>query len=389
MSSSEAVKTTRPRNRKSQIVAAAADLFRVHGYHGVALADVADAVGISAPALYRHVRNKQELLLTTVQGGFNSLDGAARRSTDVDGLVTALVTLSMTRSGLAGLWQREARHLPDEEHAALRAQLTDLVKHMAGLLRAERNDLTDANAELVAWSLLGVLASLAARRVDLPSRRLEHVARQVAYAVVRCDVRADPAAKLVNRRSHRSDSESRREQLLNAAAELFDRRGFGSVSMNDIGSAVGIAGPSVYKHFAGKADLLAAVMVRGYERLHAGLPQVHAAPDPRTALTILMRSHIDFSVQNSYLIGLLISERDQLPDKERAASVRAQKDYLDVWVRIVDRALPGREPGELQLMVNAAFTVINNLVRTGRTNRRSDLADRLTELTLAIVATDL
>lgn len=385
----ETVKATRPRNRKSQIVAAAADLYRIRGFHCVALADVADTVGITAPALYRHFRNKQELLLTAVQGGLDSLDSAARGAGDVEELVSALVTLAMKRKGLAGLWQREARHLPDADHSALRIQLTEMVRHMVGMLRAERTDLTDADAELIAWALLGVLAGLAARRVNLPPRLLEHVTSRVAHSVVHSTLRSESAAEPVGPTGHRPDLDSRREQLINAATELFDRRGFGSVSMNDIGAAVGIAGPSVYKHFAGKADLLAAAMTRGNERLHAGLPLVHSAPDPQSALTILMRSHIEFSVQNSHLIGLLISECDQLPDKERAAARRAQRDYLDVWVRVVDEALPGRKPGELRLMVNAAFTVINNLVRTGRTNRRPDLTQRLTDLTQAIVATEV
>ncbi len=49
-----------------------------------------------------------------------------------------------------------------------------------------------------------------------------------------------------------------REKALQAALELFGRKGYDRVSMNDIAEAVGIRAPSLYKHFAGKEALFAA-----------------------------------------------------------------------------------------------------------------------------------
>ena len=49
-----------------------------------------------------------------------------------------------------------------------------------------------------------------------------------------------------------------REKALQAALELFGRKGYDRVSMNDIAEAVGIRAPSLYKHFAGKEALCAA-----------------------------------------------------------------------------------------------------------------------------------
>ena len=52
-----------------------------------------------------------------------------------------------------------------------------------------------------------------------------------------------------------SGPESRRQQILDTAAELFAARGFHWVSVADLGAAVGISGPGLYKHFAGKDEL--------------------------------------------------------------------------------------------------------------------------------------
>ena len=58
--------------------------------------------------------------------------------------------------------------------------------------------------------------------------------------------------------------------LLAAAARLFARRGFDGVSLEDLGSAAGVSGPAVYRHFPGKQAVLAALLVEVSQRLADG-----------------------------------------------------------------------------------------------------------------------
>ena len=54
---------------------------------------------------------------------------------------------------------------------------------------------------------------------------------------------------------------SRRDQILETAAELFAAKGFHGVSVGQIGKACGISGPALYKHFESKDAVLAAMLV--------------------------------------------------------------------------------------------------------------------------------
>ena len=54
----------------------------------------------------------------------------------------------------------------------------------------------------------------------------------------------------------------RREVIVTAAADLFARSGYAAVGMDDIGAAAGVTGPAIYRHFDGKAAVLAAVFDR-------------------------------------------------------------------------------------------------------------------------------
>ena len=49
-------------SRREQILATAAELFATHGFHGVSVADLGAACGISGPALYKHFPSKQAML---------------------------------------------------------------------------------------------------------------------------------------------------------------------------------------------------------------------------------------------------------------------------------------------------------------------------------------
>ena len=50
---------------------------------------------------------------------------------------------------------------------------------------------------------------------------------------------------------------SRRDEILAAALRLFHERGYHDVSIDEIGEAVGITGPTIYFHYRSKADILA------------------------------------------------------------------------------------------------------------------------------------
>lgn len=47
---------------RERIVEVASEVFRQHGFHGAALADIAQRLGVTKPALYHHIRSKEELL---------------------------------------------------------------------------------------------------------------------------------------------------------------------------------------------------------------------------------------------------------------------------------------------------------------------------------------
>jgi len=328
----------RPHDRKQQILAAAGELFREHGYHNVSVAQVAAAVGITAPALYRHFKNKPDLLYAAVNAGIESLYDRVAGSEDLKSMIAELAASVSRRRGLSLLWQREARYLPDEQREEMRATLKSAAARDAALIRTERPELDEEDSYLLAWALIAVFNSVSSHRVSLPRRQMELLLAELAERAVHTEL-GHSEAKVDTPTGHVPVAMPRRELLLTEAIRLFDERGYQAVNTEDIGEAAGTTGPNVYNHFDAKIDLLIAAVSRGGERRRIGVAQaLAAATGPEDALAGLLAAHIDFAINERHLIGLLISELDQLPDKFRRTCEQNQREYVALWVKMLRRS---------------------------------------------------
>jgi AcrR family transcriptional regulator len=346
----------RPRDRRRQILAAAAALFWSEGYHRVGMADVATAVGIAPSALYRHVRGKQELLLAILDEHLTRIEGLAS-GPDV---VTGLAALTLERREFGLLWEREAGHLPAAESRAIRHRL----RGVADVVASASTEPDPPTAELRAWAALSVLDSPSHHRWALEGDRFGELLAGAAQAVLVAPLPPADGVPAVPARAGGLVPASRREALLAAATRLFGEQGSPAVGLGDIGAAAGIAGPSVYRHFATKTDLLLAVLYRGNEALWLGLHHALArAVDADDALARLAADYTTFVAENPEIVSVLVSQTIHLPGPERDELRRSQRAYLAEWVALLITARPALPAPEARVLVHAALALINSLSR--------------------------
>lgn len=153
----------------------------------------------------------------------------------------------------------------------------------------------------------------------------------------------------------------RRAVLLNSAAELFARRGFNGVSIEDLGAAAGVSGPAVYRHFPGKQALLGALLVGVSEDLLAGGRAVLAAgPDAGPALRALVAFHVDFALSKPDVIRVQDRDFESLGGDDSAAVRSLQREYVELWVDVLGKQFPDRAVAVRRLQVQAVFGLINS-----------------------------
>ncbi|MEV1206459.1 TetR/AcrR family transcriptional regulator, partial [Microbispora rosea] len=138
-------------------------------------------------------------------------------------------------------------------------------------------------------------------------------------------------------RTEKTPTRNRRAEILDAAAGLFAARGFHGVSIEDIGTAVGVSGPALYRHFSGKEALLTEMLLDISERLREQGARLATTADPDTAeaaLDALLSGHIEFALTHPALIRVHERELDNVPEQARRAIRRLQRLYAEEWVTV-------------------------------------------------------
>jgi len=159
---------------------------------------------------------------------------------------------------------------------------------------------------------------------------------------------------------------TRREQILNEAAQLFAERGFHGVGVDEIGAAVGISGPGLYRHFPGKVAMLAELLVGISGRLLAeGKRRVAEAADSAAALDALVRGHAAFALDDRPLIILHDRELDRLRESDRKLVRQLQRQYVELWVEVVGKEHPDAQEEEVRAAVHAVFGLLNSTPHLG------------------------
>ncbi|MET8470606.1 TetR/AcrR family transcriptional regulator [Streptomyces sp. NPDC006422] len=183
----------------------------------------------------------------------------------------------------------------------------------------------------------------------------------------------------------RTDAPTRREQILREAARLFAERGFHGVGVDEIGAAVGISGPGLYRHFAGKDAMLAELLVGISGQLLTGGKRRVAEADqgPEALLDSLIEGHIDFALDDRDLITLHDRELDRLRDSDRKLVRQLQRQYVELWVEAVRKVYPGLVEAHARVAVHAVFGLLNStphLSRPGSLPGRTATAGMLHKL---------
>jgi len=162
----------------------------------------------------------------------------------------------------------------------------------------------------------------------------------------------------------------RQTALLKEAARLFAARGFSGVSLEELGAAVGVSGPAVYRHFANKQALLGAILVSVSERLlSGGRAVVESGEPPLEQLRALIEFHVAFALADPDVIRVQDRDLASLADEDRHAVRRLQREYVELWIEVLAAVHPDHPVNDLRVRAHACFGLINSTPHSVRALR--------------------
>jgi AcrR family transcriptional regulator len=129
---------------------------------------------------------------------------------------------------------------------------------------------------------------------------------------------------------HREATVEPRQEILRAAARLFQQQGYDATSMNDVAAALKLSKGGLYHHFQSKDEILYHIMSHAMDITEERVINVaRRIENPEERLRTLIRLHIEVVLsEEDREITVMLHENHPLPPALRRKINGRKKDYV-------------------------------------------------------------
>lgn len=127
-----------------------------------------------------------------------------------------------------------------------------------------------------------------------------------------------------------------RDDILEAAAQVFRQKGFHGASMANIAEAVNLQKASLYHHVSSKQEILFELLDRALELLLERISPMAAQSIPaEERLRLMVREYLQILAENTDLSAVLLFEHRSLEGKQHARHVPNRDKFEALWREVL------------------------------------------------------
>jgi len=131
-----------------------------------------------------------------------------------------------------------------------------------------------------------------------------------------------------------------RDDILDAAAQVFRQKGFHGASMSAIAEAVNLQKASLYHHVTSKQEILLELLERALGMLTDHIAGIATQPIPADQkLRLMIRAYLSALADNADLTAVLLFEHRSLDKKSHARHVPQRDKFEKLWRDTVDEGV--------------------------------------------------
>lgn len=165
----------------------------------------------------------------------------------------------------------------------------------------------------------------------------------------------------------------RRMQLLEAAIQVFPRKGYAATTLLDIAQEAGVSSSALYQYFLSKEDLFLALIenlsfFEILDQINSALTEmdINSNDGVRTALIKVAESFMDTHTRNAEIVRLFIAESRSFPEAGQRYCQRLIFPIEEMLERFISIQIKKGlfRPVEPKLAVHAFFGIFLNFIIT-------------------------
>ena len=173
---------------------------------------------------------------------------------------------------------------------------------------------------------------------------------------------------------------NRRALILEAAIKLFHERGYPATSVDDIGSAVDVSGPAIYRHFSSKEEILIEAMILAADEVHEAIQATRVSAD-EPLLERYVSAYVRTALRRSALIAVWTSEARHLSAQRRSPMSKRLRAWINDWTSVLASVRSELTNEQANLLVTATIGMITSVATSARVDQRTQ--NRLTTIAMA------
>lgn len=186
--------------RREQIQQIAVSLFHERGYHATGMDDIGEAAGITGPAIYRHFKNKEEILTAAITEGTDQIlakveeivESSSSPQETLDRLARNFVRATLNDPALAAIIVGELRLLDPTSRATVERAFRLHLEEWVHALSQLRPELSDGELRVLVTAAFGLFESVTQYESGLDRQAIEHLLVDMAMAGLLGKVSAKP-----------------------------------------------------------------------------------------------------------------------------------------------------------------------------------------------------
>jgi AcrR family transcriptional regulator len=183
------------------------------------------------------------------------------------------------------------------------------------------------------------------------------------------------SGQATTRRQTSSRLPDRKGSITRESARLFAERGFSAVGMDDIGAAVGITGPAIYRHFSGKDAVLEAVVLELLgEFTQRADAETTRVPSDADLLAELVAGSVSVALDHPAEVATYVRERRRLTREAARRAGELERGLRTIWAGVLRQESSAMSGASIVLRQQAVLGAMGSMTiqRGGLTRPRLD-----------------
>lgn len=137
------------------------------------------------------------------------------------------------------------------------------------------------------------------------------------------------------------DKSVRRQKIIDTAADLFQKKGYSSTTLDDLAKELGVSKAALYHYVSSKDELLSIIYAHTVKNIFMGTTEILAMDlPPEEKMRLFVRNHIkNIIIKSLPMFFVFFSEENQLTEKDYQKIRKEKRKYNRILEEIIEEGV--------------------------------------------------